>query len=71
MRRRPWDPSPSLEGLETLKTTLIPLPSAEPPVEDDLKTWARELILVPAVTPQELHIRFVVSDLLAQMEAVQ
>jgi hypothetical protein len=34
-----------------------------------LETWARNLILRPATTPQELHVRFVVSNLLAEVEA--
>lgn len=48
-----------------------PHPAAEPPADTDMETWARELILRPATTPQEHHVRFVVADVLADLEAQQ
>lgn len=46
-----------------------PRPPAEPPLNSDLETWARGFILSPATTPQERHERFVVAQVLADVEA--
>lgn len=45
-------------------------PSTEPPV-DDLEAWARRFILTPAATSRERHERFVVAQLLADLEATR
>ncbi|WP_433368300.1 hypothetical protein ACQPZX_41295 [Actinoplanes sp. CA-142083] len=46
-------------------------PDAEPPLDRELEDWARAFVLSPAVTPQERHERFVVAQLLANVEALR
>ena len=46
-------------------------PSAEPPVDGDLETWARNFILSPATTDQERAERRIVAQLLADVEAAR
>jgi hypothetical protein len=48
---------------------LAPRPAEEPPVDGDLETWARLFILSPAITDLERRDRFVVAQLLADVEA--
>jgi hypothetical protein len=44
---------------------------AKPPLDEGLETWARRFILTPAVTDRERRVRFVVAQLLAELEAAR
>lgn len=54
-----------------MKTILpfVPRSGAEPPLDSDLEAWARTFVLSPAITPRERHERFLVAQLLADLEA--
>jgi len=53
-----------------MKATLLTArPCTAPPVDSDVETWSRAFILSPAQTDRDVRDRWIVAQLLADVEA--